>query len=840
MILREILGNYRYKLKNKKGKRFKIYKNCEKRLKHIYNALVNNYHSCKIADTIKEHHKYRDELSILNLEINELNNDIVKYLQYKADNICLEKVSRKTSITIVNKVIKINTNYGLMYRPLYRVENGKTLIKTLPDNPLFQTEKEYCRCKSKFHNNIYCHCLKNLHKTSIDKEFNAFTLNTHKYREDCMCIKECRCKALLYDDFCNPEQYITMKLLKKYGVIEYVTVEEQEYAKLAIDPINVKIGDEFSEIHGSLLFSLPASSVVFPEYNQSGRNNKQANMARQAIGIPSLDYWLRYDTDINILSYIEEPICRSDIMKILIPRELSAGQTKMCSLAVDDGTNQEDSFGQSKNSIDFGLMQTTSYKCYKESSDNRNKLNFAALKDTECIDEDGMPIIGSKVGKIVLNNQYTTVNNKGVAEISNIKIKSKFNLETRIDNVSIYTGIEDDTTIKIKERLFRDKSYAGNKFSQRNSQKMTVGEVSNSIDLPFVTNGEIPDAKPSPHNLPSRMTMSEMLEMLFGIYYLEHCDNTFRDSTAFNNSRLNFIKQVVKYYSKVKYTEDDDINDVFNNILKHRNCKSEFRDGRTGKENGGRCFYGPIYYQQLKHFAIAKLHVRKEGSIDTSTRQPTTGKLVGGGIRLGTMENRGLVASGVSKFIFERSSTAADARNLYACGGCGRIINKEADKYDATRIKCLVCGKKGSSEIINDKIICTNKDCYLYTCMHCNKSMCNRCRYSNKNKDDIDYGKLCKRCSHCDKNESSDYHQYKKTRVETKLSHNFNIPFCNLCKSTDNIRFIKGFKHCKLLFAQLLKTILINPQYHLEGIECDLSGKIKERVEEEEEDDILI
>ena len=111
----------------------------------------------------------------------------------------------------------------------------------------------------------------------------------------------------------------------------------------------------------------------------------------------------------------------------------------------------------------------------------------------------------------------------------------------------------------------------------------------------------------------------------------------------------------------------------------------------TGEQIECPVFYGPVFYQRLKHMVSDKQHSRSIGPKVVLTREPAEGRARDGGLRFGEMERDCMVSHGASMFTKDRIYSSSDQYEVHVCGRCG-MMARFNDKMKIHH--CKTCGNR--------------------------------------------------------------------------------------------------------------------------------------------------
>lgn len=497
------------------------------------------------------------------------------------------------------------------------------------------------------------------------------------------------------------------------AVIEYVDANQTEWSLFAMTPeqvyknrdmmndINSKeIYKRFThcEIHPITAQGMISSLIPFSDHTPNPRNNYQCSMGKQAIGFSTTNFNGRFDNNLNILAYGQQPLVATKTMKYCMLDKMPHGEEAMLAIACYTGFNQEDSIIINKSSIDRGFFNTFNFRTFVEEENKQLSVNtneqFGIPPENsrkfgdnyKLINEDGFPQKNTVVEPDnVIIGKYVIEKDKDESKITDRSVIYKLNAGT-IDavfnsntlsefnncNKATKLNIRDKTEYEIcKVRVVQYRQpVIGDKFASRYAQKGTNSGMFKESDMPFTNRGEVPDIIMNPHGLPSRMTISKPIELFLGTLAL--FDGNIKNGTPFEKIDMNAIRDTLHQYG---LHENRDVD--YSNVTMY--------SGFTGDELQVKVFYGPMYYQRLKHMVDDKIFWRgSSGPINPVTRQPADGRSRSGGLRLGEMERDALVAHNASRVLKGKFFDSSDKFKLYLSRRGKNIII--ANKHDNTFI----------------------------------------------------------------------------------------------------------------------------------------------------------
>ncbi len=477
--------------------------------------------------------------------------------------------------------------------------------------------------------------------------------------------------------------------LLKQGVIEYMDAEEENSAFVAIDANALTKEHTHMEVNPGTILGLSASLVPFPTHNRGDRVNFGAKMSGQALGIYSTNFFTRTDTKSDVLLYPQLPLVNTAVGNEIGLHTHPQGQNIVIAVMSYKGYNMEDGIVFNKASVERGFGRSFFFRSYateekkywgiekdeikipdKSLSGYRTEEAYANLAKDGIINREIAVESGDVlVGKVSPLRFFGPVESFMV-EAENRRDTSetiRYGEEGMIDNVVLTETISGNKLVKVMVRSERIPEL-GDKFASRHGQKGVISLIVPEEDMPFTASGIVPDIILNPHAIPSRMTIGQLLEVIFAKFSSLGAVPT--DGSAFSGTSEAAIRDALK---EMGFRDDG---------------KENMHDGITGKRYEAQILVGPCFYQKLHHMVANKIQSRARGPVTLLTKQPTAGRVKQGGLRLGEMEKDCIIAHGASLLLKERFSS--DKYRVPVCGKCG--LTAIEDKVKGKRY-CPVCKK---------------------------------------------------------------------------------------------------------------------------------------------------
>ena len=459
------------------------------------------------------------------------------------------------------------------------------------------------------------------------------------------------------------------------GIIEFIDSAEEDTKLVAESFDKITKDTELCEIHPTLILSFnTAYGAPFSDCNQGPRVTYQNAMMKQSQSQIPVDFYSNMKSRSHSLLYGQKPLAATKLSQVEgFP--LASGLNCIVCIGCYDGYNQEDSVIMSRAFIERGGFRMLDQKTFTYSGSeiisNESARAHWKKHDTKAfqhLDDDALPCPGKTLSADDIILAKHCVQEDGEKLDSSVKAKDKKGTIQRVifgHGQRRKKSTASDEAMKVNITSYECRApIVGDKLASRMAQKGTIAHIEDPENLPFNSEGIVPDIIINPSCIPTRMTVGQLLEMLG--CKAAAMNGEIEDATAFTHPTVDELSEKLHQAGFQRYGDEQLI------------------DGQTGHRMKAKWFTGICYYQRLKHMVLDKLHSRTEsGARSLLSRQPPSGRSNNGGHRVGEMESVAIIAAGAS-LTHQTLWNQSDPSKWKMCPTCGLYQPLNAQK-------CFAC-----------------------------------------------------------------------------------------------------------------------------------------------------
>src|SRR5574342_77251 len=330
---------------------------------------------------------------------------------------------------------------------------------------------------------------------------------------------------------------LTWSDLVDQGVIEFIDAAEEENCLIAFSDQDLTPEHTHFEISPLVMLGIVTGLIPYGDYIQSARLIIGSRNLKQSIGLYSQNFPVRMDMDVSLLHYPQMPLVQTMMHELSEYGAHPSGQNIVVAIMSYKGYNMEDAVILNKGSIQRGFGRSTYFRpavaeelrysgglMDEISIPEKDIKGYKSEKDYRLLEDDGIITQEAKVkeedviiGKTSPPRFLSNLEEYSLA--SNVRRESSVSLrhveEGVVDFVVLTENEEGNKLVQVRMRDQRIPEI-GDKFVSRHGQKGIVGMIVPQSEMPFTASGITPDLIFSPHGIPSRMTISHLIELIGG------------------------------------------------------------------------------------------------------------------------------------------------------------------------------------------------------------------------------------------------------------------------------------------------------------------------------------